>query len=66
MLEIASIYFLMNLIVDVNVTDYFSWFIYAIIVGLVSCIVVLMYSLIFDKKTLFDCSKKILSIIKGR
>ena len=65
-LEIASIYFLMNLIVNINVIDYFSWFIYAIIVGFVSCIVVLMYSLIFDRRTLFDCSKKILSIIKGR
>lgn len=66
LLEIASIYFLMNLIVNINVTDYSSWFIYAIIAGLVSCIVVLIYSLIFDRKTLFDCSKKILSIIKGR
>lgn len=66
LLEIASIYFLTKLITNINVTDYFSWLIHAIIVGFVSCIVVLMYSMIFDRKDLFDCTKKILSIIKAR
>lgn len=66
LLEITTIYTLTKLIVNINVTDYFLWFAYAIVVGIISCIVVLTYSIIFDKKNLFDCTKKIVSIIKGR
>lgn len=66
LLEITTVYVLIKIIVNINVIGYFSWFIYAIAVGTVSCMVVLMYSIIFDRRDLFDCTQKILSIVKGR
>lgn len=65
LIEMGLIYILTNIFVNVNVTDYISWFIYAIAVGIISVIVVLACSFVFDRKDFYDCVRKALLIIRG-
>ena len=65
-MEIGLIYVLSDCFVSVSVTNYVSWLIYAVIVGSISAVVVLLCSLIFDRHEFFDCMKKTTSILKNR
>ena len=60
--EVGLIYVLITTFVDITTTSYMSWFIYAILVGVISSVVVLIVSLLFDRQILNDCLKKILSL----
>ena len=62
--EVILIYILVKVFVDITVTSYITWFFYAVFVGLISLVVVLVCSLLFDRRELFDCVKKIMSIVK--
>jgi len=66
LLEIVVIYILTNFILRLPVTDYISWFIYALMVGIISVAVVLVFSLVVDRRDFCDCVKKIASIIRGK
>lgn len=63
LLEFALIYTLVRCFVNMPVTGYASWFIYAVIVGFLSSIVVLLCSVIFDRKDFLDCVRKAGSIL---
>lgn len=64
--EIGLIYILTDIFLNVTVTNYISWFIYAVVVGIISVVVVLVCSLVFDRKDLYDCVKKVSLIMRGR
>ena len=64
LLEFTLIYTLVRCFVNMPVTGYASWFVYAGIVGFLSFVVVLLCSVIFDRKVLFDCVRKAASILR--
>ena len=64
--EIGAIYVLTSVVVNENVSGYVSWFLYAIQVAVISIAVVLVSSLIFDRRDFLDCIKKVLSILRRR
>ena len=64
-MQIVLVCILAKVLVNVTVTDYFSWFVWAVAVCLIAVAVVLVFSLIFDRRDLFDFAKKIWSIISG-
>ncbi len=52
------------LIPTTAVTNYFAWFIYAAIVGIMALIIVAVVNLIFDKERAKECWQRILSLKK--
>lgn len=64
LLEMGVIYILASALFDMTVSGYASWLIYAIIIGILSVAVVLVASLIFDRKDFRDCFKKAISMLK--
>lgn len=66
MLEIGAIYVLTSIFVDLNVNGYSSWFICAIAVAIISIIVALVFSLVFDRQIFCDCAKKVTSMLKSK
>ncbi len=49
-----------------KVTGYLSWFIYAIVLGAISAITVILVNLIFDRKRMKECLVRIKNLIKRR
>ena len=64
LINMALIYLITIAFVDIKATNYVTWFGYAIVVGAISILVVLVHAILFDRKELRDCSKKLLSILK--
>ena len=49
-----------------SVTGYLSWFIYAVIIGLITVIVVLLVNFLFDRNRMKQCVIRIKAMIKRR
>ncbi len=64
--NILLIYLIATLLINMEVTNYLSWTVYAIIIGMISCIVVSVTGLLFDKKDMQDCFKKVISIVREK
>ena len=66
LMEMVVIFALVNAFVNVTVTDYLSWFLCALNVGMISLLVVLAASLVFDRQAFGDCAKRVLLLLKVR
>ncbi len=52
------------IMINISTSGYIQWLIYAIIVGIYVCIVVLIISLIFDRKTFKDAIGRIIGMVR--
>ena len=64
--EITIIYLIAEALPTIAITDYLSWFSYAVLIAVIAVLVTLLFSFIFDRALLVDCLIKIKSIITLR
>lgn len=63
--EIILIYIIVTNLIHIAIEGYIAWFIYAVIVGVISTVVVVAFAFVFDRRELMDCVKKIMSMLKS-